>query len=78
LQHYDMAITKWKCTRIIFASVSWYNDILGCKQPLIENFSYKMSSEHPPHSANLGVGVFMVTHFHMSNFNCIKVQQVIF
>jgi hypothetical protein len=32
----------------IFAPISWYNDILGCKSPLIENFNYKMFSKHPP------------------------------
>jgi hypothetical protein len=28
----------------IFAPISWYNDILRCKPPLIENFIYKMFS----------------------------------
>jgi hypothetical protein len=32
----------------IFAPISQYSDILGCKPPLIENSSYKMFSKHPP------------------------------
>jgi len=32
----------------IFASISWYNDILGCKPPLNENFIYKMFFKHSP------------------------------
>jgi hypothetical protein len=37
----------------IFAPISWYNDKLGCKPPLIENFIYKMFSKHPPWYINV-------------------------
>jgi hypothetical protein len=30
----------------VFAPISWYNDILGCKPRLIEIFNYKMFSKH--------------------------------
>jgi hypothetical protein len=32
----------------IFAPISWYNDKLGCKPPLIEIFIYNFFSKHPP------------------------------
>jgi hypothetical protein len=32
----------------VFVSISWYNDILGCKPPLIENLGYKMFPKHAP------------------------------
>jgi hypothetical protein len=33
---------------INFAPISWYNDILGCKPPLIENLNYKFFSKDQP------------------------------
>jgi hypothetical protein len=30
----------------VFVPILWYNDILGCKRPLIENFNYNFFSKH--------------------------------
>jgi hypothetical protein len=32
----------------MFVPISWYNDILGCRPPLIEIFIYKIFFKHPP------------------------------
>ncbi len=32
----------------MFAPISWYKNILGCKPPLIEKFCYKMYYKHLP------------------------------
>jgi hypothetical protein len=91
LRHCDKVVTKWKCTPIIInlfiiISISWYNDILGCKPTLIEKFCHKMFSKHPPWYIKVPYilkivklwqfFVNTITYIHSSNKSVIKYCKV--